>query len=141
MRLRRARTDRSPYEGLAFFRGWSGDDLARLDRVAEVLRFAPGEALVAEGGVAREVLVLVEGEADLVHARRTEGALGPGDTVGVEALLTSGPRTSTVVARTPVTALYLGQREFHGLLQEAPSFGRALSRTLADRLVGLPATA
>lgn len=141
MRLRRARTVRSPYDGVAFFRGWSDEDLARLDRVAEVLRFDAGEALVAEGGVAREVLVLVEGEAGLLHSGHPAGALGPGDTVGVEALLTSGRRTATVLARTPVTALYLGQREFHGLLQEAPSFGRALSRALADRLVGLPASA
>ena len=129
MRLHRFSTARPPYAGLPFFRGWSDDDLRRLQRLAEELVYAPGEVLVTGGTTAREALVIVSGAV-----RAGDRVLGPGDTIGAEAVLTRGDHATTVVARTDVTVLYLGSRELHGLLQVVPAFGRSLSTALAGRL-------
>jgi CRP-like cAMP-binding protein len=60
--------------------------------------------------------------------------LGPGDHFGELALLDGGPRTATVIARTPLTVLVLGQREFAGVLDSVPGIAHKLLATLATRI-------
>ena len=142
MRLHRSRGAAAPpYTGLAFFQGWTDADLARLDRLAEVVEYAPGEVVCAPVRLVREFFVVLSGQAEVVEGARRLCELGPGDTVGEQGLLIGAQLQAAVLARTDLSALYLGPREFHGLLREAPSFGRALSIALADRLFRLPASA
>jgi CRP-like cAMP-binding protein len=49
------------------------------------------------------------------------------------ALLDRAPRTSTVVADTPMELLVLDAREFDSLIDEAPSIARKLLKALATR--------
>jgi CRP-like cAMP-binding protein len=142
MRLPRSRGAAAPpYADLPFFEGWTDADLARLGRLAEVLDYAPGEVVCPPVQLVREFFVVLSGRAEVVEGSRRLDDVGPGDTVGEQGLLSGGQLRAAVVARTPLTALYLGPREFHGLLREAPSFGRALSIVLADRLARLPVSA
>lgn len=142
MRLHRVRGAAAPpYAGLAFFEGWADADLARLDRLAEVVEYEPGEVVCAPVRLVREFYVVLTGRAEVQEGRRRLGTLGPGDTIGEQGLLIGTQLRAAVVAQTYVKALYLGPREFHGLLREAPSFGRALSIALADRLARLPVPA
>lgn len=142
MRLHRFRgTAAPPYAGLAFFQGWTDADLARLDRLAEVVQYTAGEVVCAPVRLVREFVVVLAGEAEVVENARRVCVLRPGDSVGEQGLLVGSQLTAAVLARTDLTVLYLGPREFHGLLREAPSFGRALSVALADRLARLPVSA
>ena len=54
-----------------------------------------------------------EGEADrLTDSGEATQTLGPGDTLGEIALLLTGERTATVVARTPMRLLSLAGQDF-----------------------------
>ena len=44
------------------------------------------------------------------------------------------PRNATVTATTPMRLLVIGQREFSGLLDEAPDFRNSIMAALADRV-------
>ena len=134
MRLPRPRTHRSDYADLAFFSGWSAADLDRMERVAEVVEYEPGELVTSQGQLAREFLVIVCGRAAVLTNDQPTRVLGDGETIGEEAML-AGPASSVaVVAQTYLKALLLGPQQFHGLLSEAPSMGRRLSLVLANRL-------
>jgi CRP-like cAMP-binding protein len=141
VKLNRSRGTRSPYAELDFFRGWADEDLHRLERLAEVVEYEPGEVIAAQGLYPREFLVVVCGRADVLVGRRRLGTVETGETIGEQALLAGSATPAAVVAQTYLKALLLGQREFNGLLYEAPSLGRRLSILLADRLSQLPASA
>ncbi len=114
---------------------------AEMDRVAAVarneLRFEPGDVLYEEGDPARDCYLIVEGETEITVSGRFLGSSGPGESVGEMGLLHQGPRTATVVARTPVTVQVIDAAGFDRLLDEALSVTRALlhqvSRRLAER--------
>lgn len=71
--------------------------------------FQPGEEIVREGEMGDTAFIIVEGECEAVQiagaTRVRLRSMGPGEVFGETALLTAGPRTATVVALTPVTAL------------------------------------
>jgi eukaryotic-like serine/threonine-protein kinase len=71
--------------------------------------FEPGEAIVREGELGDTAFIIVEGECEVMQgpgaARVRLRSMGPGEVFGETALLTSGPRTATVVALTRVSVL------------------------------------
>jgi CRP-like cAMP-binding protein len=140
MRLH-TRSTRPSYADLPFFKGWSDTELARLGRLVEVVDYEPGDVIAAGGQLAREFVVIVCGQVDVVEGRRRLGTLGAGDTIGEEGLLADSVTRGAAVAQTYVKALVLGPRQFHGLLYEAPAMGRRLSLLLAERLAAVAATA
>ncbi len=111
---------------------------ADMDRVAAVarneLRFEPGDVLYEEGDPARDCYLIVEGETEITISGRFLGSSGPGESVGEMGLLHQGPRTATVVARTPVTVQVIEAAGFDRLLDEALSVTRALLRQVSRRL-------
>lgn len=135
------RAARPPYAHLPFFAGWTAAELHRLSRLVEVVEYEPGDVIAAGGLPAREFVVIVCGQVDVLDGRQRLARLGEGDTLGEEGLLAGSPSHGTAVAQTYVRALVLGPREFHGLLWDAPSMGRRLSLLLAERLSSDPAAA
>ncbi len=93
-----------------------------------------GEVLVREGKPGSELFVIVSGTARVTLRGRELATLYPGDTFGEMALLDHGPRAATVTAATPMNLYVLDRREFATLLQDAPTIGRKILRSLAGRL-------
>lgn len=61
--------------------------------------------------------------------------VGPGDLVGeVSALLETG-RSASVIALTPCEIIRMSRDQFISLIQQQPTFGLAVSRKLAQRLM------
>lgn len=71
--------------------------------------FEPGAAIVREGELGDTAFIIVEGECEVVQgagaARVHLRSMGPGEVFGETALLTAGPRTATVLAKTAVSVL------------------------------------
>lgn len=135
MSLFRSKTTPTRYTDIPFFRGWSAVDLARLDRLAEVVEYEPGEIISSPGLTAgKEFLVITKGRAVVRPNRGERVVVEAGETIGEQAMLLGSGDGFTAVAETYLEALLLGPREFHGLLAEAPSLGRRLSLNLAHRL-------
>lgn len=127
------------YDKLAdipFFKGWTGDELAQVDRVAEYVSYADGERLIRQGTTGYEFIVILQGEVLVTIDGEAVAELGPGDHVGEMALLDGAPRNATVVANGDVRALLVGAREFRALVELAPSLDRKLLVSLTQRLRG-----
>lgn len=116
------------------FAALSNKDLQKIAKASDEVSIEAGRTVVEEGSVGREAYVIVEGEA-VVQKNGTEVAtLGVGAHFGELALLDGGPRTATVVARTPLRVLVLGQREFAGVIDEVPGLAHKLLATLAGQI-------
>ncbi len=108
----------------------------------ETLAAAMGEAEVDAGTEVVTVdesgstVYLIEGgEADVVGvAGPTPVTLGPGDTFGEIALLLTGERTATVVARTPMRLLALSGPDFERIRGDVPELERSLHRLGLERV-------
>jgi CRP/FNR family transcriptional regulator, cyclic AMP receptor protein len=116
------------------FRGMTNKELREIARATVELQVEQGREFVTQGDVGREAFIIVEGTADIVRNGTSIAKLGAGDCVGELALLDHGPRTTSVVAETPLTVLVLGPREFSGLLEEVPTLSRKIMEALASRV-------
>lgn len=119
---------------LPFFHGWTKDELAAVDRVAEWVDYAPLEHLIKQGTTGYEFIVILSGEVDVIIDGHVIATLGPGDHVGEMALLDGKPRNASVVAKNDVRALLVGSREFRALVDQVPSLDRKLLISLTQRL-------
>jgi CRP-like cAMP-binding protein len=80
------------------------------------------------------IYFIEQGEADvLAEGGEAPQALGPGDTFGEIALLLTGQRTATVVARTPMRLLSLSGQDFERIRAHVPELERSLRRLGAER--------
>ncbi|GAA4315010.1 Crp/Fnr family transcriptional regulator [Streptomyces venetus] len=102
-------------------------------------RFEAGKVLLTEGAGTRHMLVLMSGFAK-VTARVENGEESllavwvGGDSVGEMAALDGSPRSATVTACGPLSALVVQPAALHALLARRPEVHLALTRILADRL-------
>ncbi len=97
-----------------------------------------GATLFDAGDTADEVFYLRAGRLGVTrHQGGTAQFLGvvrPGEIVGEMALLSSEPRSATVVTTTPVRALVMTRPNFTAMLEQSPNVARRVMRTLAKRL-------
>ncbi|XEU32785.1 cyclic nucleotide-binding domain-containing protein [Tistrella bauzanensis] len=114
---------------------------AKLKLVAftsERLTFDPGDTVFSEGEVGDAVYIIVEGSAE-VQVATPRGPLkvadlGRNDVVGEIAILCDVPRTATVVAASPVTALRISKELFYQLIAQVPQMAIEIMRELARRV-------
>ena len=119
---------------IPLFSALSKRDLGRIAKASNEITVDAGHVLVDQGDAGREAFVIIEGTASVRRNGRRVGELGPGDAIGELALLDHGPRTATVTAETPVTALVLSAREFAGVIEEVPGLAQKLLAQLAARV-------
>ncbi|MCB1038982.1 MAG: cyclic nucleotide-binding domain-containing protein [Acidimicrobiales bacterium] len=119
---------------IPLFSALSKRDLGRIAKASNEITVDAGHVLVDQGDAGREAFVIVDGTASVRRNGRRVGELGPGDSIGELALLDHGPRTATVTAETPLTALVLSAREFAGVIEEVPGLAQKLLGQLAARV-------
>ena len=110
-------------------------ELAELASAMTEAEIEAGATILTDGDNGYVIYFIEEGEADVFgEGGRPVGALGPGDTFGEIALLVTGRRTATVVARTPMRVLSLFQQDFRRVSTRVPELERALRRLGGERL-------
>lgn len=112
----------------------SSGDLAKIARLTDEIEVEPGRQLVVEGDAGHEAFVVIDGSATISQGGIDVADVGPGSVFGEMALIDRVPRNATVTATTPMRLLVIGQREFSGLLDEAPDFRNSIMAALADRV-------
>ena len=110
---------------------------AELDEVAAAVREVEvdaGATLTTLDDYGAAIFLVEQGEADVQSdsGEATE-ALGPGDTFGEIALLLTGERTATVVARTPMRLLSFSDQDFRQIRPRVPELERSLRRLGVER--------
>ena len=123
------------------FERLSPEDLHRVAAAATERFFAADEALVVQGDVGDELIVLVEGSVRVLRVDvageepRLVRRYGAGDHIGELAALRDAPRAATVLADEPgVRGLVIGGQGLQAILRERPEAAMAMLATLAERL-------
>jgi len=110
---------------------------AELDELATAMSEVEVEAgakVVTVDDYGTAIYFIEQGEADvLVDGSKTTETLGPGDTFGEIALLLTGERSATVVARTPMQLLSLSGQDFQRIRAGVPELERSLRRLGVER--------
>ncbi len=136
---------------VGLFGGLSDETLTLLARELPTKHIETGEVVVAEGGTAREMYVVIGGELEVVKQTAGGGDVrvalfGPGDWFGEMAIVDPQPRSATVRAVAPTMVLEVTGEDVERLLYRKDlksyalfimNIARELSRRLrvADGLV------
>jgi CRP-like cAMP-binding protein len=119
------------FSGLADLPAEELDELAAAMREVEV---EAGAKVITLDDYGTAIYFIEQGEADvLTDGGEATQTLGPGDTLGEIALLVTGQRTATVVARTPMRLLSLSGQDFDRIRARVPELERSLRRLALER--------
>lgn len=109
-----------------------------LDELAAVLNdvgIEAGTELMSAGKDGLIIYFVEQGEAEVLGGEGERAhVLGPGDTVGEIAILVTGQRTATVIARTDMLLLALLDSDFERIRPRVPEFERSIRRLVSERL-------
>ena len=138
-----SQVDEKLLDGVPLFSGIERRELEGFLRIFRPVSLPVGAPLVRQGQPADGAWIIESGTTDAVTAlpgggELTLAALGPGSMLGEMALLDSGTRAATVIARTPVTAWFIERDSFRILLAQrdraAFAVQQRITRTLCQRL-------
>jgi CRP-like cAMP-binding protein len=102
---------------------------------ADELDVREGKELTRQGERGREVIVLVEGTADVRRNGRRVNRLGAGDFLGEISVISGVPRTATVTTTSDARLLVLTDRAFKRVVDGMPSVQANVLRSVAERLL------
>jgi CRP-like cAMP-binding protein len=110
---------------------------AELDELAAAMSEVEAEAdakVITLDDYGTAIYFIEQGHADvLADGSEATQTLGPGDTFGEIALLLTGQRTATVLARTPMRLLSLSDQDFQRIRTRVPELERSLSSLGVER--------
>lgn len=116
------------------FSACSQKELRDVASLGTPLDVKAGRELTREGERGAEFFLVLDGSATCVINSKKVATYGPGDWFGEMALLDQGPRSATITAQSPMRVLVVSAQEFGGLIANAPSIGRKMLQTMAQRL-------
>lgn len=111
-----------------------GEELARIARIAQEIYFDAGETFIIEGDIGDSLYLLIEGKVSVHRAKKQVTELGANQAVGEMAILDSEPRSASVTAVTPVTALKIEREDFYDIMAERAEIAQGVIRILTQRL-------
>jgi len=92
-----------------------------------------GTVLMREQDFAYDLLMILEGTAEVHHSDQVLAELGPGDIVGEIGFVTRGLRSATVTATAPLLAIRLSRWELRRLEVGAPIAAQAIKQLATER--------
>jgi CRP-like cAMP-binding protein len=127
--------DRRRIAALPAFAGLPSAELDELATVMSAVEIEPGTELMTHGKDGYVICFVEEGLADvLTDDGEVAHIIGPGDTLGEIAILVTGRRTATVVARTRMSLVALFEHDFQQIRTRVPEFERSIRSLAAKRL-------
>jgi CRP/FNR family cyclic AMP-dependent transcriptional regulator len=114
-------------------------ELGRLARLVQTRTYASGDLVIREGDPARDVFVLLDGEAEVQRGGTTRrvATLRAGDFFGEMSLFDSFPRSASVRASTPCRCLVLSRWDFLREVRLHPALAVQMLPVLSRRLRAL----
>ena len=116
------------------FSDCSKRELQEIARVTDEVDVPAGFMLTSEGASGQELVVIVEGKADVSRRGRKINSVTNGDFVGEIAIVTEAPRTASVKTTEPTYALVVTRRDFRALMKRVPSIQLKVLDSLAARM-------
>jgi CRP-like cAMP-binding protein len=122
---------------VAFFKGFTDDELRRVAELAEELDAEVGAELTDQGRPGQEAYVILDGRAGVYISGNLKAEVGAGEIIGEMALIDHHPRVATVRALTPMKLLAFDTERFRRLLDEMPKAQVKVMEVLVERLRSL----
>ncbi len=119
---------------IPIFSDLSKRQLNALSRTARTQSFEPGQVICEEGHTGVGLHVIEDGEVEVEIGGTSKRQMGAGAFFGEVALLDGGPRSATVIAKTPTKTLSLTSWDFKSLLEQHPEIAAKMLPELARRL-------
>ena len=121
------------------FQGVDADAVAALIKEMETLTFSRGTTIFDEGEPGDRLYIIVDGKVKLArHApdgrENLLSVMGPSDIFGELSIFDPGPRTSSAVCVTEVTAATMDSQMLKQWITDHPEISQQLLRVLARRL-------
>jgi CRP-like cAMP-binding protein len=111
------------------------DELDELAAVMTDVEIAAGTEVITHGRGGHVIYFVEQGQADvLTEDGEVASSLGPGDTFGEIAIVVTGTRTATIVARTPLVVFALFDSDFERIRGRVPEFERFIRRLGSNRM-------
>jgi CRP/FNR family transcriptional regulator, cyclic AMP receptor protein len=120
--------------GVPLFSACTHKELAQIARACDEKVVDADVVLIEEGTTGKDFYLIITGEASVSRGGRHVASVGAGGYFGELALLDGAPRNATVRAKTPMTLVRLGQREFSAVLDSWPGVAHKLLKHMAGRL-------
>jgi CRP-like cAMP-binding protein len=93
-----------------------------------------GQALFREGDEGNQMFVLEIGTAEVIVQNRVVETLAHGSIVGEMGLVSPGPHSASVIAKTDCEFVAVDEKRFQFLVQQTPYFAIQVMRLMAERL-------
>jgi len=121
-----------------FLEGAKPGVIEALAKAAREIRVPPGQVIVQEGSIGREIYLIVDGTVEVVKGQG-EGEMllaqrGPGDLFGEMAFIEEKPRFATVRAAEPTRLLEISAEALTSALMGQPRLLYRVVQTLSGRL-------
>jgi CRP-like cAMP-binding protein len=97
-------------------------------------RVAQGQLFFKEGDASERMYFLLEGDASLVHGKKSIDVVKAGEIFGEIAAITHQPRSASAIARSPCRALTLDAKQFQRAIVRTPEFALMLMSIMISRL-------
>lgn len=108
--------------------------LEHLAAAADEVEVTEGTVLVSQGSFHHECLVIEDGIAEVDVDGEVVAEIPAGEMVGEVGVLSPGPASATVRAKTPMAVLVIPYNRFSEILEDNPELTRAIAVELAERL-------
>lgn len=93
-----------------------------------------GQALFREGDEGNQMYVLETGTAEVIVQNRVVETLAHGSIIGEIGLVSPGPHSASVIAKTDCEFVAVDEKRFQFLVQQTPYFAIQVMRLMAERL-------
>lgn len=121
-------------KGVAFFEGFTDEELRRVAELADEVDAEAGAELTDQGRPGQEAYVILDGKAGVYINGVQRAEVAAGDIIGEMALIDHHPRNATVRAITPLKLLAFDATKFRRLLDEMPKAQVRVMEQLVVRL-------
>jgi CRP-like cAMP-binding protein len=111
--------------------------LVRVAAIAQELNWAPHQMVYHEGSRAESILMVLEGEVELIRGGNVVAKVGPHQAPGVLAALSSGRYSESAVVSQPTRALRMDRDEFFEAMAEDFRVARGIVKALAGMANGV----
>lgn len=122
------------FRSIPLFRGLEDEELKSIANLCKEMSFKQGETLVSEGEAGLGFYIIVDGQAEVKHKKKTVAKLQRGSFFGEMALFDDVPRSADVVATEPTKCLVLLRWNFWSLVSKNKNIVRGLFKEMARRL-------
>lgn len=119
--------------GVPVFSGLPEAELAAIADAASEFEVGQGEEVATEGDFGHAMYAIESGTAEVRLDGKPPGKLGPGDVFGEIAAISSGRRTASVVATSPMRLIALFKRDLWALERSAPEATERFRALISER--------